>query len=214
MTPMRAHFISFLIEHNALTFGDFTLKSGRQCPFFFNLGAFQTGAALQQLGRFYADAIEQSEAEYDLIYGPAYKGIPLVSATAIALNKLYQKDIPYCFNRKEPKTHGESGQFVGAPPAGSVIILDDVITAGKTLNETMQLLAQTPAQVTGMIIALDRQEKSEQGTRSAVQAAAERYQIPIQSIINMQDLMEFIETHADYQQWVGPMKTYRATYGA
>jgi orotate phosphoribosyltransferase len=211
---MRAHFISFLIEHHALTFGDFTLKSGRQCPFFFNLGAFQTGAALQQLGRFYADAIEQSEADYDLIYGPAYKGIPLVSATAIALNKLYQKDIPYCFNRKEPKTHGEAGLFVGAAPAGSVIILDDVITAGKTLNETMQLLSQTPAQVTGMIIALDRQEKSEQGSQSAVQAAAERYQIPIQSIINMQDLMEFIETHADYQQWVGPMKTYRATYGA
>ncbi len=182
MTPFKTAFIDFLLEQQALQFGEFTLKSGRKSPYFFNLGAFNTGQSLEKLGFFYASLLEEKKLRYDLLFGPAYKGISLVTATSIALSHHYQKNVPYCFNRKEIKTHGDQGQLVGAPLTGNVIMLDDVVTAGTTIQETLALLEQYQnAKLSAIIIAFDRQEK-----------VALDISIPLYSLINLNDLIDYL----------------------
>lgn len=214
MLPTVDHFIDFLIKYEALRFGQFTLKSGRISPYFFNLGAFQTGAALQQLGQFYATALQQSGLDYDMLFGPAYKGIPLVSATGIALADQFQRDVPYCFNRKEKKDHGDGGELVGAPLQGRVIMLDDVITAGTTVRETVQRFAEYPnAKLAGIVIAFDRQERGS-GEQSATQEAVSQFNVPVQSIVNLQDVLRYLHKQADLKQWINPIERYRQDYAA
>jgi len=212
MQEYQRHFIEFLLKYKALTFGEFTLKSGRISPYFFNLGTFQTGSSLAQLGECYATTLLQSNLPYDVLYGPAYKGIPLVAATAIALYNHHQEDTPYCFNRKETKDHGDKGILVGAPMEGRVVMLDDVITAGTTVRETMGLMENLNANLTGIVIAFDRQERG-QGEQSAVQETVEKFSIPVQSIITLTDLITYIHKRDEFKKWLKPIEHYQAEYG-
>ena len=212
MQEYQRHFIEFLLKHKALTFGTFTLKSGRVSPYFFNLGTFQSGSSLAQLGEFYAATLLQSNLPYDMLYGPAYKGIPLVSATAIALYNHHQLDAPYCFNRKEAKDHGDKGTFVGAPMSGRVVMVDDVITAGTTVRETIHLMENLNANLSGVLIAFDRQERG-QGKQSAVQETAKKYGVPVQSIITLSDLISYIHRSDQLKEWINPIESYQAEYG-
>lgn len=212
---LQHHFIEFLLANNALKFGTFTLKSGRISPYFFNLGMFYTGRNLFELGKFYANTLENCGIEYDVLFGPAYKGIPLVSATSIALHTEYKKNVPYCFNRKEAKDHGEGGNLVGAPLTGKVIMLDDVITAGTTILETISLMKNNQAELSSILIAFDRQEKrTEKATQSVVQETAEKHGICIQSIITLQDLLEYLEDKNDMKKHLENIVQYREKYGA
>lgn len=215
---MRAYqkkFIEFLIENKALKFGEFTLKSGRISPYFFNLGVFNTGKSLSELGRFYAETLETSGLHYDMLFGPAYKGIPLVSATTIALFEHHQKNVPYCFNRKEAKDHGESGLFVGAELKGNVVMVDDVITAGTTVRETVSQLKNTAANLSGIIIAFDRQERGQSQTHlSAVQEAVKTFNIPVQSIVNLSDVIQYLSAKPEYKNNLIEIEKYRAEFGA
>ena len=161
MENYKNDFIEFLYQNHVLSFGNFTLKSGRSSPYFFNLGLFNTGASLKKLGEFYADTLRTTELSYDILFGPAYKGIPLVSATAIGLANRYQKNVPYCFNRKEKKTHGDQGHLVGADLQGQMVLIDDVITAGTTVRETLRIIADYPVKLTAILIAFDRQERGQ-----------------------------------------------------
>src|SRR3989338_8575751 len=176
MQDLQTQFIEFLIENNALKFGEFKLKSGRMSPYFFNLGVFHSGKSLAKLGGFYAETLLKSRMHCDVLFGPAYKGIPLATATSIILFEKFNKNIPYCFNRKEKKDHGDGGDFVGAKLEGNVVMLDDVITAGTTVRETVSLLANTQATLSGIIIAFDRQERGE-GKLSAVQETVKKQKI-------------------------------------
>ena len=212
MQNHQRHFIEFLLKHKALKFGEFTLKSGRISPYFFNLGTFNTGASLTKLGEFYAMALLQSRLPYDVLYGPAYKGIPLVSATAIALYNQHQKDAPYCFNRKEAKDHGEGSILVGAPLEGRVVMVDDVITAGTTVRETIALMENLNANLAGIIIAFDRQERG-QGEQSATQETAEKYGVPVQSIITLQDVVAYMNEREDMGTHLKQIELYQAEYG-
>jgi orotate phosphoribosyltransferase len=212
MQDYQQAFIEFLYRHKALLFGDFTLKSGRKSPYFFNLGLFNSGESLLHLGEFYAAALQQSGFQYDMLFGPAYKGIPLVSATAIGLYTQYQKNVLYSFNRKEKKAHGDQGDFVGAPLQGKVVMVDDVISAGTTVRETLAMMARLPVQLTGILIAFDRQERGE-GLCSAVQQVVQEYRIPVYSIITLQQVMEYIQQHAELQQYLPAVMAYRAQYG-
>lgn len=205
-------FIEFLYQNQALLFGNFTIKSGRQSPYFFNMGLFNSGASLMRLGEFYASALQASGFKYDLLFGPAYKGIPLVSTTAIALYTQYQRDVPYAFNRKEKKMHGDKGDFIGAPIFGQMVMVDDVISAGTTVRETLSLISALPVKLTGILIAFDRQERG-QGIRSAVQEVIQEYQIPVHSIITLEDLLAYIRKHSTLQQHVPALESYRAQYG-
>ncbi len=215
---MRAYqkkFIEFLIENKALKFGEFTLKSGRISPYFFNLGVFNTGKSLSELGRFYAETLETSGLHYDMLFGPAYKGIPLVAATTIALFEQHQKNVPYCFNRKEAKDHGESGLFVGAELKGNVVMVDDVITAGTTVRETVSQLKNTAANLSGIIIAFDRQERGQsQAHLSAVQEAVKTFNIPVQSIVNLSDVIQYLSAKPEYKNNLIEIEKYRAAFGA
>ena len=208
----KAAFIEFLLKHQALKFGSFTLKSGRQSPYFFNLGVFQSGASLQRLGQFFAMTLEQSGLAYDMLFGPAYKGIPLAVATAIALFQDYQKDVPYCFNRKVVKSYGDGGDLVGAPLAGRVVMLDDVITAGTTVRETVALMKQYKAEFSGIVIAFDRQERG-LGEQSAVQEVVDQYQIAVQSILCLQDLIEYLSQRPEYKTQLTTIYAYQQQYG-
>jgi orotate phosphoribosyltransferase len=192
MPSLQNQFIEFLIHHNALQFGEFTLKSGRKSPYFFNLGVFNTGKSLARLGEFYAETFLQSRMPCDILFGPAYKGIPLVACTSIALAEKFNKNLPYCFNRKEAKDHGDAGSFVGAALKGNVVMLDDVITAGTTVRETVSLLENTEATLAGIIIAFDRQERGE-GTVSAVQEVVKKYNVPVQSIVTLTDVLLYLQ---------------------
>lgn len=211
MQDYQRHFIEFLLKHKALQFGKFTLKSGRISPYFFNLGTFQSGSSLTQLGKFYATTLLQSNLPYDVLYGPAYKGIPLVAATAIALFNNHNQDTPYCFNRKEAKDHGDKGLIVGAPLEGRIVMVDDVITAGTTVRETIELMENRNANLSGIVIAFDRQERG-QGEQSAVQETAEKHGVPVQSIITLADLVEYLHQE-NLKSWLSPIEKYQTEYG-
>ncbi len=212
MKDYQREFIELAIAKEALLFGEFTLKSGRISPYFFNAGRFfQSGQGLSSLGKFYAQAIEEAGVEYDLIFGPAYKGIPLASATAVALAEHHQKDVPYCFNRKEAKDHGEGGTLVGAPLSGRALIVDDVITAGTAVREVMEILAAAGAKPAGVVIGLDRQERGK-GELSAIGEVERDYQIPVVNIITLNDIISYLEQQGGSDR-LEAIKTYRQSYG-
>ena len=212
MRAYKKEFIDLALELGVLRFGEFTLKSGRVSPYFFNAGLFNTGYAAARIGRFYAAAIAASEVEFDVLFGPAYKGIPLVALTAAALAEQYDIDVPWCYNRKEAKAHGEGGSIVGAPPAGRVLIVDDVITAGTAVREAYDIIMSNGADVAGLAISLDRQERG-QGSLSAVQELKSSLGIPVISIIRLDDLIDTLEESKDYAEFIGPVVDYRRRYG-
>ena len=212
MRAYKKEFIDLALELGVLRFGEFTLKSGRVSPYFFNAGLFNTGYAAARIGRFYAAAIAASEVEFDVLFGPAYKGIPLVALTAAALAEQYDIDVPWCYNRKEAKAHGEGGSIVGAPPAGRVLIVDDVITAGTAVREAYDIIMSNGADVAGLAISLDRQERG-QGSLSAVQELKSSLGIPVISIIQLDDLIDTLEESKDYAEFAGPVVDYRRRYG-
>lgn len=212
MQAYKKEFIDLSLELGVLRFGEFTLKSGRVSPYFFNAGLFNTGYAAAKLGRFYATAVADSDIDFDMIFGPAYKGIPLVALTAAALAEHHGIDVPYAFNRKEEKAHGERGSIVGAPLQGKVLIIDDVITAGTAVREAYQIIVSAGAQIAGLLISLDRQERG-QTSLSAVQELRASLGIPIVSIVQLGDLVETLEESKDYAQYLEPVVTYRRKYG-
>ena len=212
MQDYQREFIEFAIQQNVLRFGEFTLKSGRTSPYFFNAGLFNTGTALAKLGRFYAQTIKDSGVEYDVLLGPAYKGIPLAATTAVALSDHHGDDVPYVFNRKEAKTHGEGGSLVGAPLGGGVMIIDDVITAGTAIREVMDIIDQAGAKPAGVVIALNRQEKGK-GELSAIQEVERDYNMPVASIISLNDLIEYLTEKGDMATELAAIKQYQQDFG-
>nr|WP_024310047.1 orotate phosphoribosyltransferase [Pseudomonas sp. P818] len=212
MQAYQRDFIRFAIERGVLRFGQFTLKSGRTSPYFFNAGLFDSGLALAQLGRFYAAAIVDSGIDFDVLFGPAYKGIPLAATTAVALAEHHGRDLPWCFNRKEAKDHGEGGTLVGAPLKGRVLIVDDVITAGTAIREVMQIIQGQGAQAAGTLIALNRQERG-QGELSAIQEVERDFGIPVVSIVSLQQVLEYLAGDAELKQYLPAVEAYRAEYG-
>ena len=210
MHAYQSRFVDYCLQRGALKFGEFTLKSGRISPYFFNAGIFNRGADLAALAAFYADAIEHSKVEFDLLFGPAYKGIPLAAITASALFQLHQRDLPYAFNRKEAKDHGEGGSIVGAEVSGRVMIIDDVITAGTAIREAISLIEAEGAQVTAVTIALDRQEKG-LGQMSAIQEL-EQQGLSVVSIIKLEHILEYLETSGDHA-YHEAIEAYRLQYG-
>jgi orotate phosphoribosyltransferase len=207
----KQEFIQFALDLEVLRFGKFTLKSGRISPYFFNSGLFNSGASLARLGRFYATAILDAELEFDMLYGPAYKGIPLAAATAIALADQHQRDVPYAFNRKEAKDHGEGGSIVGAPLQGKVLIIDDVISAGTSVRESVELITQAGATPSAVSIALDRQERGT-GAQSAVQEVAQQFSMPVANIIGLQDLIGYLRARGNPEQ-LQQILDYQHEYG-
>ncbi len=212
MKPYQQQFIEFALQTGVLRFGSFTLKSGRQSPYFFNSGLFNSGASLAQLGRFYAQTIADSGLAFDTLFGPAYKGIPLASTTVIALADHHQRDVPYVFNRKEKKDHGEGGQLVGADLDGKVLIIDDVISAGTSVRESVDIINAAGAKPAGVIIALDRQERG-QDERSAIQQVEQELNIPVMSIITLADLLTYLENSTELAEHLPAVQAYRAEYG-
>ncbi len=212
MQAYQREFIEFALERGVLRFGEFTLKSGRVSPYFFNAGLFDSGLALAKLGRFYAQALVDSGLSYDVLFGPAYKGIPLAATTAIALAEDHQRDVPWCFNRKEAKDHGEGGTLVGAPLAGRVVIVDDVITAGTAIREVMHIINNQGAQAAGVLIALDRQERGN-GALSAIQEVERDFNMPVISIVSLQQVLEYLAQSAELKQYLPAVERYREKYG-
>lgn len=212
MQDYKIEFIKFALSRNVLRFGEFTLKSGRISPYFFNAGLFNTGADLARLGEFYAAAIEDNKLDYDVIFGPAYKGIPIGTTVSVALFNRFGVDKPVCFNRKEAKDHGEGGNLIGSPLQGKVLLVDDVITAGTAIREAMDLIAANQAQLSAVVIALNRKEKGK-GELSAIQEVERDYQCKVLSIIELDDLMRFIAQDENYRQYLPLMQTYHQQYG-
>lgn len=212
MQDYQRDFIEFAIEQKVLRFGQFTLKSGRTSPYFFNAGLFNSGKALAKLGRYYAQAIKDSGVNFDVLLGPAYKGIPLAATTAVALSDQHDEDVPYVFNRKEAKTHGEGGSLVGAPLEGDVMIIDDVITAGTAIREVMEIIDQAGAKPAGVVIALNRQEKGK-GELSAIQEVERDYKMPVISIVSLSDLIEYLSEKGDMAEELEAIRKYREAYG-
>ena len=212
MQDYKQDFIDFALAHGALQFGEFTLKSGRISPYFFNTGLFDTGASLAELGRFYARAIIASGIRFDMLFGPAYKGIPLAAAIAIALADHHARDLPFAFNRKEIKDHGEGGNLVGAPLAGDVLIVDDVISAGTSVRESMAIIDAADARGGGVAIAIDRQERG-LGELSAVQEVERSLGLAVVSIIDLDDLIAWLASRPDQQERVAQIRAYRMRYG-
>jgi orotate phosphoribosyltransferase len=208
----QREFLDFAIERQVLRFGQFTLKSGRVSPYFFNAGLFNSGKALARLGKYYAAAIEASGIQFDTLFGPAYKGIPLASAAAIALAEHHNRDVPYCFNRKEAKDHGEGGSIVGSPLKGRILIVDDVITAGTAIRESMSLIEASGAKAAGVVIALDRQERGA-GHLSAIQEVEQNYGLKVVSIVGLADVLEYLEGRQDMGAAVQAIRDYRKEYG-
>lgn len=211
MLPHQRQFIDLALEMGALRFGEFKLKSGRISPYFFNAGLFNTGHAIAALGRSYADTIVQSGIEYDMLFGPAYKGIALVVATAGALAELHGRSVPFAFNRKESKDHGEGGMIIGSPLAGRILIIDDVITAGTAIRQSADLILGARARLAGVVLALDRQERG-QGKLSAVQEVENTYAVSCVSIITLSDLIESLTAVGDAEM-LEAMRRYRSEYG-
>ncbi|HRF45405.1 MAG TPA: orotate phosphoribosyltransferase [Candidatus Competibacteraceae bacterium] len=212
MRDYQRDFLDFAIERGVLRFGEFTLKSGRISPYFFNAGLFNTGAALARLGRCYAAAVIEAGLEFDVLFGPAYKGIPLAAAAAIALAEQHGRETPWCFNRKEAKDHGEGGLIVGALLQGRVLIVDDVVTAGTAIRETMPILTAHEAMPAGIVIALDRQERG-QGELSAVQEVERAYGIPVICIVKLDDVIAYLAERPEYIAYLAKMQHYREQYG-
>ena len=211
MKDYQQQFIELALQYEVLRFGEFKLKSGRNSPYFFNAGLFNSGRALAEMGRCYAQAIVDSGIEYDMLFGPAYKGIPLVAVTAMALQIDHSLDLPYAFNRKEAKDHGEGGSMVGAPLQGRVLILDDVITAGTAIREAIAMIKASQARPVAVLIALDRQEKG-QGERSAVQELQQDEGLQVLNIIGMDNLIQYLSEQGE-QTMLDAMQSYRADYG-
>ena len=205
-------FIELAIANQVLCFGSFTLKSGRTSPYFFNAGRFQTGRALDLLGRSYASAISESQVAFDVLFGPAYKGIPLAAATACALSRDFNRDVPYAFNRKETKTHGEGGNLVGAPLAGNILIIDDVITAGTAIREVMTIIEANGAKPAGVVIGLNRQERGT-GELSAIQEVEQQYGIPVISIICLDDVVDYLAESPENSELLAQIANYRSAFG-
>jgi len=212
MQQYKKEFLEFAIDVGVLRFGEFTLKSGRLSPYFFNAGLFNTGRQLARLGRFYAQAIVDAGNEFDLLFGPAYKGIPLAAATGIALADHHDRDTPYCFNRKEAKDHGEGGNLVGAPLVGRALIIDDVITAGTAIRESLDIIAAAGAEAAGVVIALDRQERG-RGERSAIQEVEQDLGLKVTSIVTLEELQVFLADKPEYRAALGSIAAYREQYG-
>lgn len=213
LQPHQQAFLDTALSRGVLRFGEFTLKSGRQSPYFFNMGRIDTGAALADIGTAYAAAVAADGLAFDMLFGPAYKGIPLAAATAIALAREHGRDVPWAYNRKEAKDHGEGGVIVGAPLSGRVLIVDDVITAGSAVRESLALIRDAGAAVAGVLVALDRQEQG-QGTRSAVQELAHEHGVPVIAIVGLGDLMEYAGSRPELAAERGRLKAYRDRYGA
>ncbi|HEX4896310.1 MAG TPA: orotate phosphoribosyltransferase [Solimonas sp.] len=211
MQPYQTAFLELALQHEVLKFGSFTLKSGRVSPYFFNLGKISSGAAMRSLGRAYAQALAASGLSYDMLFGPAYKGIPLVTATACALAE-QGRDLPYAYNRKEAKDHGEGGTLVGAAPKGRVVIVDDVLTAGTALREAVKLLRAAGAEPVAAVIALDRQEKGPTG-RSAVQEMEQDAGIRVVSLVDVQTLLSYLVQAGADAGTVSAIRAYQAQYG-
>jgi orotate phosphoribosyltransferase len=208
----QSEFIDLCVRLGVLRFGSFTLKSGRQSPYFFNAGLFNTGAAIGAVGRAYAAALASSDLRFDMLFGPAYKGIPLVTVTAAALVEVAGRNLPFAFNRKEAKDHGEGGNIVGSPLSGGVLIVDDVITAGTAIRESIDIIKNAGAKPAGVLLALDRQERAPESRLSAVQEVRERYGVPVVSVVNLADLMHHVSLQGredDLQR----MQAYRERYG-
>jgi orotate phosphoribosyltransferase len=213
MQAYQTEFIELARQCNVLKFGEFTLKSGRISPYFFNAGSFSNGRALATLGRCYARAIVESGVQFDVLLGPAYKGIPLAAATVVALADHHGLDIPFAYNRKEAKTHGEGGLLVGAPLEGRVLVIDDVITAGTAVREVIAMIVEAGAELAGVAIGLDRQERGA-GELSAIQEVERAYQVSVLSIINMSHLIDYLEnSDSDFADVLADMKEYRERYG-
>lgn len=212
MKEYQCEFIEFALSKGVLKFGEFTLKSGRTSPYFFNAGLFNTGADLARLGRYYAAALEDSGIAYDVLFGPAYKGIPIASATVVNLYEHYKKDVPYCFNRKEKKDHGEGGNLVGSPLEGLIMLVDDVITAGTAIRESMDIVEANGASLAGVLIALDRQEKG-RGELSAIQEVERDYSAPVIAIVTLGDIIEYLSQRPGNHEMLEKMQEYRVNYG-
>lgn len=212
MQDYKKKFIELALKRNVLRFGEFTLKSGRKSPYFFNAGLFCTGSDLKLLGEFYAQALHEAGLKFDVLFGPAYKGIPIVAATSIAYASLYNEDAPWVFNRKEAKDHGEGGNLVGSPLAGNVVLIDDVITAGTAIRESMEIIAKEKANLSGVLIALDRKERGK-ADLSAIQEIERDYKTKVVSIINLNDLITYIEQSDELKHHIQSVKDYRAQYG-
>jgi len=212
MQAYKKEFIDLSLELGVLRFGEFTLKSGRVSPYFFNAGLFNTGYAAARLGRYYAAAIAASDIKFDMLFGPAYKGIPLAALAAASLAEHQNIDVFFSYNRKEAKAHGEGGSIVGAPLKGRVLIVDDVITAGTAVREAYQIISAAGAEVAGLAISLDRQERG-QGSFSAVQELKQSLSIPVSSIIQLNDLIDILEESSEYAEYIEPVIAYRKKYG-
>ncbi|WP_375486801.1 orotate phosphoribosyltransferase [uncultured Jatrophihabitans sp.] len=216
-TPDYAReFIEFTLTHDVLRFGEFTLKSGRVSPYFFNAGLFNTGERLAALGRYYAAAIIDAGVEFDVLMGPAYKGIPIVSATAVQLSEQFGRDVPWAFNRKEPKDHGEGGSIVGTPLHGRVLLVDDVITSGAAIREVMSVVDATDATLAGVVVSVDRQERGT-GELSAIQEVERDRGVRVHAIATLDDIVEYLQAdaaaHTDATDRLEAMLAYRARYG-
>ena len=211
MEQYQKDFVDFTLETGVLKFGEFTLKSGRVSPYFFNAGLFNTGSHLSELGKFYAQAIEASDLKFDVLFGPAYKGIPLASAASIALNDSFNRNVPYSFNRKEAKDHGEGGSIVGHPLEGDILIIDDVITAGTAIHEAQEIIQSSGATAKGVIVALDRQEKGK-GELSAIQEVEKVFGIRVLSIISLTHIIDYLKSNND-SKILTQIESYRSQYG-
>lgn len=213
MQKYQLEFIEFAIQQKVLCFGEYTLKSGRLSPYFFNSGLFNDGYSLARLGRFYASAIQAANIKYDMLFGPAYKGIPLASAVAISLADDHHINVPYCFNRKEVKDHGEGGLTFGAPLKGKTMIIDDVISAGTSVNLSVEIINQAGATTAGVAIAMDRQERGD-GKFSAVQEIEQQHQIQVVSIVTLENMIEYLEKIPAMAENLDKIRRYRESYGA
>jgi orotate phosphoribosyltransferase len=213
MKDYQRQFLEFALARQVLRFGEFTLKSGRKSPYFFNAGLFNTGASLAAIGKCYAQAVMESGIQFDMLFGPAYKGIPLATVTAAALAEHHGRDLPYCFNRKEAKDHGEGGNLVGAPLKGRVLIVDDVITAGTAVREAVSIIRAAGATPVGLVIALDRQERG-QGTLSAVKEVEQEHGMQVAAIVRLAELRDWVAAHAELKSALPAIDAYRKEYGA
>ena len=212
MKVYQRKFIEFALEKQVLKFGEFTLKSGRISPYFFNAGLFNTGRDLARLGQFYASALMDSGVKFDLVFGPAYKGIPIATTTVVALSEHHDVDIPYCFNRKEAKDHGEGGNLVGSPLQGEVMLVDDVITAGTAIRESMEIIAAHNASLVGVLISLDRQERG-RGQYSAIQEVEHDFGCNVVSIITLDDLIDYLSDKPEMADNLAAIQRYKMEYG-